>query len=380
LSIYKDVHVAVVPADNEACGHYRIVNPISYLRTLGAKVELYNDIRKLKESKAPVCIIQRAFSQVAESIVDHCNSQGKKVIYELDDNLHHIAPSSPAYKAFHTGSEALKGVGRIIRKCYGMTVSTVELASVYSSMCPNIRVTPNSIDFAIRDWITQDPLYDRNYLTIGYSGGTTHMEDLQVISDVIPDILNKHKHTRFALYTNEKMANAIVNNWNLDRKRVLIVPPRSFAQYPQGLSVFDIGLAVVKNTTFNSSKSNLKILEKGSWGIPVIASVCPPYSSTITHGANGLLANTSIGWFESLDYLVSNPDVGKRMGSRLKELIETNYDQAVTIHRWPKAWSDICLSSPRMEERSGALVSKKIGRNDPCTCGSGIKQKKCCGL
>ncbi|MGB4599748.1 MAG: YchJ family protein [Trichlorobacter sp.] len=25
------------------------------------------------------------------------------------------------------------------------------------------------------------------------------------------------------------------------------------------------------------------------------------------------------------------------------------------------------------------LVSSKVGRNDPCTCGSGLKYKKCCG-
>lgn len=25
------------------------------------------------------------------------------------------------------------------------------------------------------------------------------------------------------------------------------------------------------------------------------------------------------------------------------------------------------------------LISNKVGRNDPCTCGSGIKYKKCCG-
>lgn len=25
------------------------------------------------------------------------------------------------------------------------------------------------------------------------------------------------------------------------------------------------------------------------------------------------------------------------------------------------------------------LVSNKVGRNDPCTCGSGLKYKKCCG-
>lgn len=29
--------------------------------------------------------------------------------------------------------------------------------------------------------------------------------------------------------------------------------------------------------------------------------------------------------------------------------------------------------------RSKPIISNKIGRNDPCSCGSGIKYKKCCG-
>ena len=33
----------------------------------------------------------------------------------------------------------------------------------------------------------------------------------------------------------------------------------------------------------------------------------------------------------------------------------------------------------RLLERHRTLISKKIGRNEPCPCGSGKKYKKCCG-
>ncbi len=33
----------------------------------------------------------------------------------------------------------------------------------------------------------------------------------------------------------------------------------------------------------------------------------------------------------------------------------------------------------RAEERKPASRGKKVGRNDPCPCGSGRKYKKCCG-
>jgi preprotein translocase subunit SecA len=49
-----------------------------------------------------------------------------------------------------------------------------------------------------------------------------------------------------------------------------------------------------------------------------------------------------------------------------------------------EAWNDI-LSDERRKEitkeyrQSKIAVSSKVGRNDPCPCGSGKKYKKCCG-
>ena len=37
-------------------------------------------------------------------------------------------------------------------------------------------------------------------------------------------------------------------------------------------------------------------------------------------------------------------------------------------------------AAPRpCSQAAGAQGQKKIGRNDPCPCGSGLKYKKCCG-
>lgn len=48
-------------------------------------------------------------------------------------------------------------------------------------------------------------------------------------------------------------------------------------------------------------------------------------------------------------------------------------------------WNDILTEARRKElyleqKKSGTVVKpKKVGRNDPCPCGSGKKYKKCCG-
>lgn len=49
-------------------------------------------------------------------------------------------------------------------------------------------------------------------------------------------------------------------------------------------------------------------------------------------------------------------------------------------------WDDLLTEERRKElykeqKKSGTIVKdKKIGRNDPCPCGSGKKYKKCCGM
>jgi uncharacterized protein len=45
------------------------------------------------------------------------------------------------------------------------------------------------------------------------------------------------------------------------------------------------------------------------------------------------------------------------------------------LHAWSSADGNDELPMP-----SDALLAAKIGRNDPCSCGSGKKYKKCCGL
>jgi hypothetical protein len=47
-------------------------------------------------------------------------------------------------------------------------------------------------------------------------------------------------------------------------------------------------------------------------------------------------------------------------------------------------WDNVLPEERRKEitrdfNRSRIAVSNKVGRNDPCPCGSGIKYKKCCG-
>lgn len=59
------------------------------------------------------------------------------------------------------------------------------------------------------------------------------------------------------------------------------------------------------------------------------------------------------------------------------------YKMMDKTHPAMEEWKEAVLAMEAVEEASmkqaTPVVSEKIGRNDPCTCGSGKKYKKCCG-
>lgn len=59
-----------------------------------------------------------------------------------------------------------------------------------------------------------------------------------------------------------------------------------------------------------------------------------------------------------------------------QELIEIALDQRLVLHGMKPVFS---AGEDEEEPETETVVSKKVGRNDPCPCGSGKKYKKCCG-
>lgn len=207
---------------------------------------------------ADIVLAQRQYSRnVADNMLYEAMKHGIKVIYELDDFLSGVIPSSPVFGIYHQGSPEIKMVGEIMSKCTGVTVSTRELAGECFRYNNAVEIIPNSIDYEIRDWKTKPEDKDPNYLVVGWSGGSTHWEDLQLIKDIVIKMLDKYPYVKFGIYTSEQLMKVVVEDWELDPERVLFIPPRSFHEYPGGLGYFDISLVPTINCRFNASKSNL---------------------------------------------------------------------------------------------------------------------------
>lgn len=64
-----------------------------------------------------------------------------------------------------------------------------------------------------------------------------------------------------------------------------------------------------------------------------------------------------------------------------KNMVDAKADWLYNLPQWEEIFDEEKRKALYLEQKkSGTIVKgKKIGRNDPCPCGSGKKYKKCCG-
>jgi HEAT repeat protein len=62
-----------------------------------------------------------------------------------------------------------------------------------------------------------------------------------------------------------------------------------------------------------------------------------------------------------------------------KELVEAALDQRLAMHGLDPVFAETDWVDEEEKEEEPVKPTAKVGRNDPCPCGSGKKYKKCCG-
>lgn len=93
--------------------------------------------------------------------------------------------------------------------------------------------------------------------------------------------------------------------------------------------------------------------------------------------------NDSLKEKNPLEELTEESEVNLNYETELlyKNMVEAHADWLYNLPEWDKHLTEERRKELYKEQRQSKTVVKgeKIGRNDPCPCGSGKKYKKCCG-
>lgn len=222
--------------------------------------------------------------------------KGIKVLYEVDDYLHGVRKiqSHRAKAAF--SKKLLPDYEICMRQSDGLICSTDWLADAYRKF--NRRV------FTARNFI-QGPRYsrfklpERKTINIGWAGGEGHLEVVSSWLSAVEQILDEFENTRF-ISMGLPVADLLKRP-----KQCLSLPFIGIENFPSALTNFDIAIAPAGRGGFYAAKSDLRFLETGALGIPLVAD--PFVYGEIVDGNTGMAAEGPEGAYQSMKALIEQP-------------------------------------------------------------------------
>lgn len=303
-SLFKPgaIRVLYYPVLAEGSAFYRCMLP-SVILNKGEKVQAHVSRQRVAREALSydVVVIQIDSSPATYQFAKALQAMGKKIVFELDDAFDLLEPWHPCYELYRT-KEAQDSIRRTMALADCVTVTTEFLRDRYADVARRIEVVPNYIP--IGDWPKAEP-HEPGEFRVLWAGSPSHFGDLDIVAYSLFNFMRQHPdvETRFIGREPKDIPSDLAG-------RVKVQPFAAFEEYPLRLAdaKADIAIAPLADVGFNKAKSNLKLLEYGACGYPVIASDVGPYR--VNHEVKGtpprLLASTAKEWEDALEAVYSN--------------------------------------------------------------------------
>lgn len=325
-------NILAVPINASAVGHYRVTQPLIELEAAGRAVGqiCYNlpTIIEIERQSPDVIILQGRYNEgPINEIVGLKNYSNARRIFELDDYVI-SAPSKNAHtRNKPENSEMERQVRRGISLCDRVVVSTQPLADALSSMHHDIRVVPNML--APHMWNgLRSQRRASSKPRVGWGGGTSHTGDLAIIVDVVRELANEVEWVFFGMCPEELRPYLHEFHGVID----LDIYPAKLASLN-----LDLALAPLEFHIFNDCKSNLRLLEYGACGYPVICTDTAAYRGYLP--CTRVISNTTDEWLQAIRMHLADPEASYRMGDDLREAVLRDFMlQGDNLQYWENGW------------------------------------------
>jgi glycosyltransferase involved in cell wall biosynthesis len=357
--------IVVDPADETGCGYYRLIWAARHLQEQGHDVNVrisgtttgvllqFADREKTvisdfkitrtsdasdenpEEIECDVYVVQRVSHAWHQQLIPLMRKKGISVIVDMDDDLSAVDPGNSAHMAYSKRSRT-PFTARYAETCCKVaswvTVSTQNLMNVYAR---HRRGTV--IDNYIPDWVVAGypppPTGDKP--TFGWPGITwSHPADLQGVGRSAQQLIDAGYQFKVVGPPSEVKQRLRLNAEPEYTGRVPIAE-----WVPTVGNTLDVVMAPLDLSSFNSSKSRLKVLEANAAGRAWVASPRTEYRRYQRESGGGLLANTPREWFQQLKKLLDDEPMRQDMAAQgLKFAATQTIGQ--NSWRWLEAWTN----------------------------------------
>lgn len=319
------------PADTMGCGHYRVMQPFNALREAGIvdgalSVGLMHVV-DLERYNPDTVILQRQIGEERLEAMRRIKAFSRAFkVYELDDYLPNL-PMKSIHRQ-HMPKDIVKSLRRGLSYVDRFVVSTEVMAEAFAEFHADIRVVKNRLD---PRWWGGLPMAARRVSKkprVGWAGGASHTGDLEMIADVVKELAAEVEWVFFGMCP-EKLK-PYVHEFHEG------VAIEDYAKKLASLHL-DLALAPVEQNLFNECKSNLRLLEYGVCGFPVICSDVRCYQG------DGLpvtrLKNRFRDWVDAIRAHINDLDSAASAGDELRAAVLNGWMlEGENLEVWRKAW------------------------------------------
>jgi glycosyltransferase involved in cell wall biosynthesis len=306
---------------------YRAHNIIQALALVGLEGTFFN--LEEVESNLPVILshdliilVRLMHNHVTKMVIESARRIGLPIVYDIDDYLFDpwVMPYVEAFRALRQsdGLHILDEIGACLHVCDYFTGSTSYLAEKAAELGKKSFVLHNGLN-AIQLELARKAREQRGarprdgIVRLGYFSGTrTHQADFRVVYPSLMLLLRERPEARLRIVGDLDLGEFPGLTPYIDQ--IETIPLLNWTELPAAMAQIDVNLIPLDLTPFNEGKSNLKYYETGLLKVPSIASPTRINRESITHGHNGLLAQTMEEWYGCLKDLMAGEERRARMG------------------------------------------------------------------
>lgn len=315
-------------------GHFRIKQPFNILSQQGlAQCEFgktHLSIIELERLKPDAYVFQNIMKEQDIELLQLIGEFQPNIfrVYSLDDLINDIPEKSSAHRTWKSSYRDTKTrLRKSLKYCDRLVVSTQPLADLCAEMIEDIRVIPNRLEGAV--WSNLESKRQQGEKPrVGWAGAQQHQGDLEIIFDVVKATADEIDWIFMGMCPDE--LKPVIKEFH---------DFISISEYPEKLASLNLDLAIapLELHPFNEAKSNLRILEYGILGWPVICSDITPYRSYDAPVIR--VSNDTEAWVEAIQQALSSTKTLQDSGDKLRQWVLDEFILEDHIQEWQDAFN-----------------------------------------